>query len=119
MVQDIKSKALGKDPNIYPRDINDFLKKGNVDNIYEVLAVIEKRAKYLTAEMKNELKKKLEDFSMTHDAIEEILENREQIEITKFYEKLPNPALIALYEYLEDKIGWEYRDEEGNTIEKD
>ncbi|HHB52248.1 MAG TPA: DNA-directed RNA polymerase subunit omega [Saprospiraceae bacterium] len=115
---DIKSKAIGKDPNIYPRDINEFLQKNNIDNIYQVLAIIDKRSKYLTSKLKEELKGKLEDFSMNHDVIEEVLENREQIEITKFYEKLPNPALIAMFEFLEDKLGWEYRDKEGNTIER-
>ena len=116
MVQDIKSKVMGKNPNITPKDINEFLKKEKVDNIYEVMAIINKRSKYLTFEMKEELKRKLEDFTMTHESIEEIIENREQIEITKFYEKLPNPALIAMYEFLDDKLEWDYRDKEGNPI---
>ena len=115
---DIKLKAMGKNPNIVPRPVEEFLRKENIDNIYEALAVIEKRSRYLTKALKEELKRKLEDFSINHESIEEIMENREQIEITKFYEKLPNPAIIAMYEFLEDKLGWEYRDEEGNTIEK-
>jgi hypothetical protein len=114
---DIKSKVLGKDPNIIPRDVNDFLRKEKIDNVYEVLAIINKRAIYLTSELKEELRKKLEDFTMSYEAIEEVIENREQIEITKFYEKLPNPAIIAIDEFLNDKLAWDYRDNIGNIIE--
>ncbi len=114
---DIKSKVLGKDPNIIPRDVNDFLRKEKIDNVYEVLAIINKRAIYLTSELKEELRKKLEDFTMSYEAIEEVIENREQIEITKFYEKLPNPAIIAIDEFLNDKLVWDYRDKSGNIID--
>ena len=114
---DIKSKVLGKNPNIVPKDVNDFLRKEKIDNIYEVLAIINKRANYLTAELKEELRKKLEDFTMSYEAIEEVIENREQIEITKFYEKLPNPAIIAMEEFLDDKLAWDYRDNSGSVIE--
>jgi hypothetical protein len=114
---DIKAKVMGKDPNVNPRDINEFLKKEGVDNIYEALAIINKRSKFLTYDLKEELKRKLEDFTMTHERIEEVIENREQIEITRFYEKLPNPALISMYEFLEDKLEWDYRDKDGNIIE--
>ncbi len=114
---DIKSKVLGKDPNIIPRDVNDFLRKERIDNVYEVLAIINKRAIYLTSELKEELRKKLEDFTMSYEAIEEVIENREQIEITKFYEKLPNPAIIAIDEFLNDNLVWDYRDKSGNILE--
>lgn len=115
---DIKAKVIGKNPNITPKDINTFLEKKNIDNIYEALAIINKRSSFLTYELKEELKSKLEDFTMSHETIEEIIENREQIEITRFYEKLPNPALIAMYEFLEDELDYEYRDSEGNKIDK-
>ena len=114
---DIKSKVLGKDPNIIPRDVNDVLRKERIDNVYEVLAIINKRAIYLTSELKEELRKKLEDFTMSYEAIEEVIENREQIEITKFYEKLPNPAIIAIDEFLNDNLVWDYRDKSGNILE--
>jgi hypothetical protein len=114
---DIKSKVIGKNPNIVPKDVNDFLRKEKIDNIYEVLAIINKRAIYLTSELKEELRKKLEDFTMSYEAIEEVIENREQIEITKFYEKLPNPSIIAMEEFLDDKLTWDYRDKSGNLIE--
>jgi hypothetical protein len=114
---DIKSKVVGKDPNVVPRDVNDFLRKEKIDNIYEVLAIINKRAIFLTSELKEELRKKLEDFTMSYEAIEEVIENREQIEITKFYEKLPNPAIIAIDEFMNDQISWDYRDKNGNILE--
>lgn len=115
---DIKAKVLGKNPNIIPRDMGEFLSKNKIDNIYEALAIINKRSIYITSEIKEELRKKLEDFTMSYEAIEEVIENREQIEITKFYEKIPNPALIATDEFLNDELNWEYRDKHGNIIEE-
>ncbi len=117
MTKDIKARVQGQDPNIVPRDINKFIEKEGVSSVYEALAIIIKRTKFVTYDLKEELKSKLEDFTLTHESIEEIIENREQIEITKFYEKLPSPAMIVMNEYLEDKLEFEYRDEEGNTIE--
>ncbi|MEZ4907484.1 MAG: DNA-directed RNA polymerase subunit omega [Saprospiraceae bacterium] len=93
---DIKTKVLGKKANIIPRNIYDFLAKEGVDNIYEALAIINKRAIYITSEVKEELRKKLEDFTMSYEAIEEVVENREQIEITKFYEKCLILPLLLL-----------------------
>ncbi|MFN5324323.1 MAG: DNA-directed RNA polymerase subunit omega [Bacteroidota bacterium] len=73
-------------------------------NIYESLVVISKRANHIAAEMKEELQGKLAEFSSSTDNLEEVFENREQIEISKFYERLPKPTLIALQEYLDGKI---------------
>lgn len=72
-------------------------------NVYETICVIGKRANQISVEMKKELEKKLQDFAST-DNNEEISENREQIEISKFYEKLPKPTLIATQEYIEHKL---------------
>ena len=72
-------------------------------NVYETIAVIGKRANQISIEMKKELEKKLQEFAST-DNMEEISENREQIEISKFYEKLPKPTLIATQEYIEHKL---------------
>lgn len=72
-------------------------------NVYETICVIGKRANQISMEMKKELEKKLQDFAST-DNNEEISENREQIEISKFYEKLPKPTLIATQEYIEHKL---------------
>jgi DNA-directed RNA polymerase subunit K/omega len=73
-------------------------------NIYESLAVIAKRANQVSAEMKEELTSKLAEFASSTDNLEEVFENREQIEISKFYERLPKPASISIQEFLEDKI---------------
>ncbi len=84
------------------RDIRKF--DGVTGNIYEAVAIISKRANQISTEMKEELSAKLQEFSSHSDNLEEIFENREQIEISKFYEKLPKPSLIAVQEFLEDKI---------------
>ncbi len=73
-------------------------------NIYESLNIISKRADQITVEIKEELSQKLEAFALPSDNLEEIFENREQIEISKFYEKLPKPVAIALEEYLAEKV---------------
>lgn len=72
-------------------------------NVYETVCVIGKRANQISSELKKELEKKLQEFAST-DTMEEISENREQIEISKFYEKLPKPTLIATQEYLDKKL---------------
>ena len=73
-------------------------------NIYESIAVMAKRANQIAAEMKEELNGKLSEFTTSGDNLEEVFENREQIEISKHYERLPKPTLIAAQEFLEDKI---------------
>ena len=73
-------------------------------NLYEALNIISKRADQVTVELKEELSQKLEAFALPSDNLEEIFENREQIEISKFYEKLPKPVAIALEEYMETKL---------------
>ncbi|TRZ41074.1 DNA-directed RNA polymerase subunit omega [Robertkochia solimangrovi] len=73
-------------------------------NIYEAISVVAKRANQINAEIKKELIEKLEEFATYTDSLEEIFENKEQIEVSKFYEKLPKPHAIAIQEWLEDKI---------------
>lgn len=114
---DIKAKVMGQNPNVVPRDVSDFLSKEKIDNIYEALAIINKRANQLTVDLKEELRSKLEDFTQANEAIEEVIENKEQIEITRFYERLPNPAIIATEEFLNNELVWEYRDQDGNLVE--
>ncbi|MCF8336211.1 MAG: DNA-directed RNA polymerase subunit omega [Bacteroidales bacterium] len=75
-----------------------------VGNVYEAAVIISKRANQIGAEMKEELNHKLEEFASYTDNLEEIFENKEQIEISRFYERLPKPTLIALQEYLEGKV---------------
>jgi len=84
------------------RDISDFEK--NTESIYETINIIARRANQISTEIKDELNNKLEQFASYTDNLEEVFENREQIEISKYYEGLPKPALIALNEFTEDKI---------------
>lgn len=72
-------------------------------NVYETVCVIGKRANQISVELKKELEKKLQEFS-SNDNMEEVTENREQIEISKIYERLPKPTLIATQEYIEHKL---------------
>lgn len=72
-------------------------------NVYETVCIIGKRANQISSELKKELERKLQEFAST-DNLEEVSENREQIEISKFYEKLPKPTLIATQEYLEHRL---------------
>lgn len=73
-------------------------------NIYETVRIVGKRANKIGQDMKQELNRKLEEFAYYTDNLEEVFENREQIEISKFYERLPKPALIALQEFLDTKL---------------
>ena len=73
-------------------------------NVYETVAIIGKRANQIGLEMKTELSKKLQEFASYNDNLEEVFENREQIEISRYYEKLPKPTLIATQEYMEGKV---------------
>jgi DNA-directed RNA polymerase subunit K/omega len=79
------------------------LNKGT-NNIYETVIIVSRRSNQISVEMKQELNKKLEEFASYTDNLEEVFENREQIEISKFYERLPKPTLIALQEFQEGKI---------------
>jgi len=105
---DIKSKVQGLEANIQARSIKDFI--GEADSIYEALAIISKRATQVSVDLKEELTNKLEEFAVNSDTIEEIHENKEQIEISKFYERLPNPVLIAADEYKNDEISHRYKE---------
>jgi DNA-directed RNA polymerase subunit K/omega len=73
-------------------------------NVYETVVVVAKRANQISVEMKQELNRKLEDFSSYTDNLEEVFENREQIEISRFYEKMPKATLIALQEFLDNEV---------------
>ena len=73
-------------------------------NVYETVAIISKRANQISVEMKQDLEKKLQEFASYNDNLEEVFENREQIEISRYYEKLPKSTLIAAQEYDDDKV---------------
>lgn len=75
-----------------------------IGNIYEAISVIAKRATQINGEIKKELLEKLDEFATYNDSLDEIFENKEQIEVSKFYERLPKPQALAIQEWLEDKI---------------
>jgi DNA-directed RNA polymerase subunit K/omega len=85
-------------------------------NIYETVIIVARRSNQIAVEMKQELNKKLEEFASYSDNLEEVFENREQIEISKFYERLPKPTLIALQELDDGKIF--YRNPEKTARQK-
>src|SRR5674476_98165 len=95
-------KKTNADLTTVTRDLRNF--DAETGNIYESVAVIAKRANQISLEMKEELNSKLGEFASSQDNLEELFENREQIEISKFYERLPKPTLISINEFSENKI---------------
>lgn len=95
-------KKTNAQPTTVTRDLMDFSRDTN--NVYESVAIIAKRSNQIAAEMKEELNKKLVEFGSHSDNLEEVFENEEQIQISRYYERLPKPTLIATQEFLEDKI---------------
>ena len=114
---DIKNQVQNIDPNASARDIKGLIKK--TGNIYESLSIITKRARQLSVDIKHELHGKLEEFAVSSETIEEIQENKEQIEISKFYEKLPNPTMIATSEFVEETLEYRYKDQEDDERTSD
>lgn len=96
-----KSKAP---VNTVTRDIMDLCDE--TENIYESVAIIAKRANQISVEIKQDLSKKLSEFASYNDTLEEVYENREQIEISRYYEKLPKPTLLATQEFVEGDVHW-------------
>jgi len=88
--------------NIETRDVNDL--KNKTGNLYESIAIIAKRANQINISVKEEFHNKLEEFASHTDSLEEIHENKEQIEISRAYERMPNPALLATQEFIESKV---------------
>ena len=78
--------------------------EGNIENIYEALSIIAKRSTQINLDIKKELHEKLEEFATHNDSLEEIFENKEQIEVSRFYERLPKPHAIAIEEWLNKNI---------------
>ncbi len=107
---DIKSRVQSISSDISARNVSEMVASSG--NIYETLVVIAKRSKQLSIDLKQELHQKLEDFAVSTDAIEEISENKEQIEISKFYERLPNPTIIATEEYLKQELFYKYKEKD-------
>lgn len=95
-------KKVKAGTNAVTRNISNFTDRSG--NIYETVVILSKRANQIGLEIKEELSGKLEEFASHQDNLEEVFENREQIEIARFYERLPKPTLIAIYEYLHEQI---------------
>ena len=97
---DIKNTNASQTTKTYNRDAIE----NQTENIYEAISIISKRAEQIKGDVKKELIEKLEEFAPYNDSLEEIFENKEQIEVSKFYERLPKPHAIAIQEWLEDKV---------------
>ena len=96
-----KSKAPS---NTVTRDVQELWK--DTGNIYESVAIIAKRANQISVEIKQDLSKKLAEFASYNDSLDEVFENREQIEISRYYEKLPKPTLLATQEFIGGDVYW-------------
>jgi DNA-directed RNA polymerase subunit K/omega len=95
-------KKLKTETTTITRNISELNDK--TGNIYESLAILSKRANQISLEMKEELNSKIQEFAVPADNLEEVFENREQIELAKYYEHLPKPTLIATTEFLNDQV---------------
>jgi len=95
---------------VEPKKLSDL--KDKTGNLYESIAIIAKRANQINISIKEELHNKLEEFASHTDSLEEIHENKEQIEISRAYERMPNPALLATAEFLDDKVYFRKNDED-------
>lgn len=105
-------KKTNAESTTVTRDLRSLDKE--TGNIYESVVVIAKRANQISAELKEELTGKLNEFASHTDNLEEVFENREQIEISKFYERLPKPTNIATQEFTENKVYYRNPLKEGN-----
>ena len=88
--------------NTVTRDLVELAE--DTGNVYETICIMAKRANQIAAEMRHDLEKKLQEFASLNDSLEEVSENREQIEISRYYEKLPKPTLIATQEFIDGKL---------------
>jgi DNA-directed RNA polymerase subunit K/omega len=94
--------SSGTTNNVETRNLDDIKKK--TGNLYESISIIAKRANQINVTIKEELHNKLDEFASHTDSLEEIHENKEQIEISRAYERMPNPSLLASQEFMEDKV---------------
>lgn len=101
---------MATQPSIITRDVDKIA--AQTGNVYQSVVIISKRARQIAINLKEELNNKLAEFATTVDNLEEVFENREQIEISKFYERLPKPTTSALEEFMDGKIMYRRRTEE-------
>ncbi|MCE2707500.1 MAG: DNA-directed RNA polymerase subunit omega [Bacteroidota bacterium] len=102
---------MAVNPSIITRDLDKVAEP--TGNIYESIHIVGQRAKQISSNLKEELNNKLSEFASTVDNLEEVFENKEQIEISKFYERMPKPSSLAMEEFLESKVHFRYPTEEG------
>src|ERR1700730_4802241 len=102
--------SAGITNNVETRNLDDI--KNKTGNLYESIAIIGKRANQINISLKEELHNKLEEFASHTDSLEEIHENKEQIKISKAYEKMPNSPLLATQEFMDDKIYYRRNDDD-------
>ncbi len=96
------------------RDLPELIE--GTDNIYQSVVIMSKRARQLSTKMKEELSSKLAEFATSVDTLDEVHENREQIEISKFYERLPKPSMQATQEFLEDRVYFRNDEEDEQNL---
>lgn len=102
-------------PSIVTRDVDKIA--APTGNLYESVVVISKRARQIAVNLKEELNNKLAEFATTVDNLEEVFENREQIEISRYYERMPKPTSTAIEEFLEGKLNYRLRSETDLQVE--
>jgi DNA-directed RNA polymerase subunit K/omega len=105
-MSNIKSLTVSVDPNVKARDIKELATR--TSNIYESIAVITRRARQLSSELKKELHDKLEEFVVVTETIEEVHENKEQIEISRSYERMAHPTILATEEFINGELEFRF-----------
>lgn len=103
-------KKIKAPTNTITRDMMSFSKE--TGNVYESVMIVAKRANQISKEIKEDIDKKIQEFAAYSDELQEVFENKEQIEISKFYEKLPKPSLIAASEFEDKKLYYRNKNKE-------
>lgn len=106
-------KKVKTDTTAVTRNVTEFMDP--TGNMYETLVVLSKRANQISAELKEELIQKIQEFSSVSDNLDEVFENREQIELSKYYENLPKATLMSIHEFLQDKLYYRKPEQEENN----
>lgn len=109
-MSNLKNLTTNADETTVPRSLSQMMAK--TGNVYKSIAIASKRSNQIAVTLKEELHGKLDEFATHNDNLEEVFENREQIEISKYYERLPNPALLAIEEFMTDAVYFRKPDED-------
>lgn len=112
----MNTKLNYQDAEISTSTIDKNIVDNQTNNIYEAISIIAKRSNQINTDLKKELIEKLEEFATHNESLEEIFENKEQIEVSKFYERLPKPHAIAMDEWLKEKIYFRNTQQDDNEI---